>query len=315
MHYGYIGLGNLGGHLAASLLQAGHRVTVYDRNPKLAERHAALGATVAPSVSALAETVDHVFTCLPNPAVSEAVLAGQAARVREVQDVLGRQILLENVSSYAEFAHAPLTEWQFLSAVAEAADCLILLDINNIHVGARNHGYDPLDYLDGVPAARIRQHHLAGHLDLGELVIDTHDHPVADPVWALYAEAVRRYGPVPAMIERDDRIPPLHELLAELAIARDFHETRYAPDGRFYASSGKDGAVKVWDATTMRLVRHLPAPHAGLPVSSVQVSRSGKYLLTGGLDSACRLWDVGTGRQVLAYVRQRLEELRPWQPA
>lgn len=156
---------------------------------------------------------------LPLPYTEEAV-AHVAARVREVQDVLGRQILLENVSSYAEFAYAPLTEWQFLSAVAEAADCLILLDINNIHVGARNHGYDPLEYLDGVPAARIRQHHLAGHLDLGELVIDTHDHPVADPVWALYAEAVRRYGPVPAMIERDDRIPPLAELLAELDHAR-----------------------------------------------------------------------------------------------
>lgn len=156
---------------------------------------------------------------LPLPYTEEAV-AHVAARVREVQDVLGRQILLENVSSYAEFAHAPLTEWQFLSAVAEAADCLILLDINNIYVGARNHGYDPLDYLGGVPAARIRQHHLAGHLDLDELVIDTHDHPVADPVWALYAEAVRRYGPVPTMIERDDRIPPLAELLAELDHAR-----------------------------------------------------------------------------------------------
>lgn len=156
---------------------------------------------------------------LPLPYTEEAV-RHVAARVREVQDVLGRQILLENVSSYAEFAGAALTEWEFLGAVAEAADCLILLDINNIYVGARNHGYDPLDYLAGVPAARIRQHHLAGHLDLDTLVIDTHDHPVADPVWALYAEAVRRYGPVPAMIERDDRIPPLAELLAELDTAR-----------------------------------------------------------------------------------------------
>lgn len=156
---------------------------------------------------------------LPLPYTEEAV-AHVAARVRQVQDVLGRRILLENVSSYAEFAAAPLREWEFLSAVAEAADCDILLDINNIYVSARNHGFDPLAYLDGIPTARVRQHHLAGHTDLGDLVIDTHDAAVCDPVWALYAAAVRRFGPVPTMIERDGNIPPLAELLDELDLAR-----------------------------------------------------------------------------------------------
>jgi hypothetical protein len=107
-----------------------------------------------------------------------------------------------------------------LSAVAQAADCLILLDINNIYVSARNHGFDPLDYLDGVPAQRVWQHHLAGHLDRGDYLIDTHDHPVIEGVWNLYAQAVRRFGVVPAMIERDDNIPALEELLAELEHAR-----------------------------------------------------------------------------------------------
>jgi uncharacterized protein (UPF0276 family) len=156
---------------------------------------------------------------LPLPYTGEAV-RHVAERVQRVQDFLGRRILLENVSSYITYTHSVLTEWEFLSAVAEAADCLILLDINNIFVSARNHDFNPLDYLDGVPAERIWQHHLAGHLDCGDYLIDTHDHPVIDGVWALYAQAVRRFGPVSTMIERDDHIPPLNELLAELDHAR-----------------------------------------------------------------------------------------------
>jgi len=156
---------------------------------------------------------------LPLPYTEEAV-QHVATRVRRVQDYLGRRILLENVSSYVAYTHSALTEWEFLSAVAQAADCLILLDINNIYVSARNHGFDPLDYLDGVPAQRVWQHHLAGHLDRGDYLIDTHDHPVIEGVWNLYAQAVRRFGVVPAMIERDDNIPALEELLAELEHAR-----------------------------------------------------------------------------------------------
>ncbi|WP_029920414.1 MNIO family bufferin maturase [Nevskia soli] len=156
---------------------------------------------------------------MPLPHTEEAV-HHIAARVREVQDFLGRRILLENVSSYVDFAHSTLPEWEFLKSVAEEADCLILLDVNNIYVNSRNHGFDPLTYLRAVPARRVQQIHLAGHSRNGELLIDTHDHPVPEPVWALYAEAVRRFGMVATMVERDDDIPPLKELVAELDRAR-----------------------------------------------------------------------------------------------
>lgn len=160
---------------------------------------------------------------MPLPYTEEA-LAHVVERVSQVQEVLGRRILLENVSSYIRFADAQLTEWEFLSAVAERADCLILLDINNIHVSAHNHGFSPLDYLDGVPAARVQQFHLAGHEQGGPLLIDTHDAPVVDTVWQLYVEAVSRFGRVSTMIERDDHMPPLAELLAELEHARRLAE-------------------------------------------------------------------------------------------
>jgi hypothetical protein len=156
---------------------------------------------------------------MPLPYTEEA-LAHVVERVSRVQDVLGRRILLENVSSYISFADAQLTEWQFLAAVAERADCLILLDINNIHVSAHNHGFSPLAYLDGIPAARVQQFHLAGHEQGGPLLIDTHDAPIIDDVWQLYRQAVRRFGRVSTMIERDDHVPPLAELMAELDYAR-----------------------------------------------------------------------------------------------
>ncbi|MFI4979477.1 MAG: DUF692 domain-containing protein [Nevskiales bacterium] len=156
---------------------------------------------------------------MPLPHTEEAI-HHIAARVREVQDFLGRRILLENVSSYIDFAHSTVPEWEFLKAVAEEADCLILLDVNNIYVNSQNHGFDPLTYLRAVPARRVQQIHLAGHSHNGELLIDTHDHPVPEPVWALYAEAVRRFGNVATMVERDDDIPPLEELVRELDRAR-----------------------------------------------------------------------------------------------
>ena len=156
---------------------------------------------------------------LPLPHTEEAV-HHIAARVREVQDFLGRRILLENVSSYAVFKDSRLAEWDFLKAIAEEADCLLLLDINNIYVNSQNHGFDPLDYLRAIPVSRVQQIHLAGHSRNGALLIDTHDHPVPEGVWELYAAAVRRFGAVATMIERDDRIPPLQELVAELDRAR-----------------------------------------------------------------------------------------------
>ena len=166
---------------------------------------------------------------LPLPYTEEAI-DHVATRVRAVQDFLGRQILLENVSSYVRYADSQLSEWDFLAAVCERADCLILFDVNNVYVSSRNHGFDPRTYIDAVPAARVRQIHLAGHEDHGDYIIDTHDHPVVDPVWALYADALRRFGAVSTMIERDDRIPPLAELVAELDRARRVFRDAGLPD-------------------------------------------------------------------------------------
>ncbi|HYK99850.1 MAG TPA: DUF692 domain-containing protein [Steroidobacteraceae bacterium] len=165
---------------------------------------------------------------LPLPYTREAV-EHVVARVRIVQDVLERRILLENVSSYVSFRESPLTEWQFLAEIAERADCLILLDVNNIYVSAVNHGFDPLEYLNAIPPARVQQIHLAGHEDHGDYLVDTHDHPVRGEVWELYAAAVRRLGPVATMIERDDHIPPLAELCAELDEARATARRALAP--------------------------------------------------------------------------------------
>jgi uncharacterized protein len=156
---------------------------------------------------------------MPLPYTDEA-LQHVAARVRTVQDILGRRILLENVSSYVSFCDSRMSEWEFLRAVAQEADCLILLDVNNIYVSSINHEFDPHDYLAAMPVERVQQIHLAGHQNHGDYLIDTHDHPVPDPVWALYADAVRRFGRVSTMIERDANIPPLAELEEELRCAR-----------------------------------------------------------------------------------------------
>ena len=160
---------------------------------------------------------------MPLPYTEEA-LAHVAARVREVQDTLGRRILLENVSSYTAFHASQMSESEFIAEIARRADCLILLDINNVHVSAHNHGFDARAYFDDIPIERVQQFHLAGHESQGGLIIDTHDAPIVDPVWQLYADALRRFGPVTTMIERDDHIPPLADLLAELAIARGIAE-------------------------------------------------------------------------------------------
>jgi uncharacterized protein len=161
---------------------------------------------------------------LPLPYTEEA-LEHVASRVRAVQDFLGRQILLENVSSYVEFRQSEMTEWDFLSEVARRADCLILLDVNNIYVSAFNHGFDAKRYIDSIPADRVRQIHLAGHSNYGTHIIDTHDAEIIDAVWSLYGYAVHRLGPIATMIERDDHIPPLEELVSELDRARETAST------------------------------------------------------------------------------------------
>ncbi len=151
---------------------------------------------------------------LPLPYTEEA-LAHVAARIRRVQDRLGRQILIENVSSYLTFAHSTLSEWQFLAELCERADCGMLLDVNNIYVSAHNHGFDARDFVAGIPVGRVGQIHLAGHSEKGELLIDTHDHSPPDGVWQVYRLALERFGKVSTLVEWDDHIPPLAEVVAE----------------------------------------------------------------------------------------------------
>jgi len=141
-------------------------------------------------------------------------------QIRQVQDILERRILIENVSSYVSFADSTITEWEFLRTVCEEADCDLLLDVNNIYVSAFNHDFDPLMYLHAIPPERVQQIHLAGHTNNGDHIVDTHDHPIVDPVWGLYRAACEHIGAVDTMIERDDQIPPLPEVLAELGEAR-----------------------------------------------------------------------------------------------
>jgi len=156
---------------------------------------------------------------MPLPYTDEA-LRHVASRIRRVQDQLQRPFLVENVSSYVSYRHSAMSEWDFLAALVEEADCGSLLDVNNVYVSARNHGFDPLAYLRAIPPRRVWQIHLAGHTDNGDHLIDTHDAAIVDPVWALYRQALAHLGPVATMIERDDRIPPLAELLDELGLAR-----------------------------------------------------------------------------------------------
>lgn len=160
---------------------------------------------------------------MPMPYTEEAV-AHVADRIQQVQDFMGQQMLLENVSSYLSYTSSEMTEWEFFREIAERADCRILLDINNIYVSAFNHNFDPYAYLHAMPAERVYQFHLAGHTRQDNIIIDTHDHPIVDPVFELYGAAVRHFGRVSTMIERDDNIPPLAELLVELDHVRQIAE-------------------------------------------------------------------------------------------
>lgn len=156
---------------------------------------------------------------LPLPYTWEA-LDVVCANIGRAQDVLGRAMLIENPSSYLDFLSADMTEWEFLNLMCARTGCGLLLDVNNVFVSASNHGFDPIAYLDGAPHRHVRQIHLAGHSQGEHLLIDTHDRPVSPSVWELYAHILPRLGPVATMIERDDDIPPLGDLLAELGTAR-----------------------------------------------------------------------------------------------
>jgi uncharacterized protein (UPF0276 family) len=161
----------------------------------------------------------HAHDLLPLPYTEEA-LAHVVRRVVAVQERLGRQLLLENVSSYLTYTHSAIPEWEFLGAVAERADCGILLDVNNVYVSAANHGFAAELYLAGLPADRVGQIHLAGHTDMGTYLFDTHDGPVIEPVWDLYRASVRRFGRVSTLVEWDDHVPELEVVCAEAARAR-----------------------------------------------------------------------------------------------
>ena len=173
------------------------------------------------------------MTCCPP--YTEETVNYVAGRIRQVQENPERTIPIENVSSYMAFRSSRLEEWEFLTAVAEEADCGILLDINNIFVSAFNHRFDPLRYIDAVPADRVVQFHLAGHSDHGSYLLDTHDHPIRPEVWALYEHAVRRFGRVPTLIEWDDNIPDFEVLVAAAAEARRRCHLALDPERRYAA--------------------------------------------------------------------------------
>ncbi|RUR27433.1 DUF692 domain-containing protein [Legionella qingyii] len=161
---------------------------------------------------------------LPVPYTREAV-NHIVSRIQQVQDFLGRPILIENVSSYLTYKQSEMSEWEFILEIVKQADCYILLDVNNVYVSSVNHQFNPMDYIFAMPPERVAQIHLAGHSNHGDYIIDTHDAPVIQPVWDLYAATLQRLGPISSMIERDDNMPPFAELLAEINHARRIAES------------------------------------------------------------------------------------------
>ena len=193
---------------------------------------------------------------------TEAAARHLIAQIRRAQDVLQRRLVIENVSSYVAYRSSVTTEWDFLRHVVQEADALLLVDVNNIYVSSVNHGLDPVDFMRAMPGERVQQMHLAGHSYNGDLIIDTHDHPVCDEVWDLFAQACELWGHVPSMIERDDYIPPLAELVAELQRARDIvavhaHDEAPAPAAAQAWQGGSDGA---WLASQDAMAEHVLTP-------------------------------------------------------
>ncbi|MEZ5680607.1 MAG: DUF692 domain-containing protein [Erythrobacter sp.] len=164
---------------------------------------------------------------LPLPLTAEA-LDVVCENIDHAQNALGRAMLFENPSSYLTFEEDEMAEWEFLAEMTRRTGCYLLLDVNNVFVSAHNHGFDACEYIDGLPLDRVRQIHLAGHQP-GEIIVDTHDRAVSDGVWSLFGEVMKRSIDVAVMIERDDAIPPLPNLLDELAIARDLATSHREP--------------------------------------------------------------------------------------
>jgi len=175
-------------------------------------------------------SVDGRYThdLLPMPYTWEAVKL-TAERIRHVQDYLEIPVVVENVSSYAEYHVSEMAEWEFLNEVVESADCGILLDVNNIYVSSQNHSFDPFTYVNAVPADRIAQIHIAGHSKFEKYILDTHDHPVLEPVWQLYARTIQRAGPTATLLEWDDNIPSFEEVHAEALKANRFLQAAAKP--------------------------------------------------------------------------------------
>lgn len=167
---------------------------------------------------------------IPIPFTAES-LAHTAGRVKVVQEFLERPLVLENPSSYVDYAASAMSEWQFLAELAQTADCGLLLDINNVYVSSVNHEFDPLEYLRSLPHERVVQMHLAGHTDMGHYLADTHDRPVAEPVWELYGAAIELTGPVSTLLEWDERLPPFPAILEELRKAERYLARSLAPAG------------------------------------------------------------------------------------
>ena len=157
---------------------------------------------------------------LPVPYNEEAI-DHIVSRVQQVQDTLGREFVLENVSSYVTYNTSEMEEWDFINEIASRSGCKILLDVNNVYVSSRNHGFSAIDFLRAIKPEYVQQFHLAGHSDFGDYVIDTHDHDVPEAVWNLYKDALELFGPVSTLIERDDNIPPFPDLYAEMQRAQE----------------------------------------------------------------------------------------------
>lgn len=169
----------------------------------------------------------HLNDLLPLPYTEEA-LDHFCRRVSQLQEVLGRQILIENVSSYLRYSHSTIPEWQFVAEVAIRTGCGLLFDVNNVYVNAVNHGFEPAEYIAAIPADAVQEIHLAGHDTNGQCLIDTHGTPVIDAVWALYDLTVARMGSKPTLIEWDTDIPPLSTLLTHADKARTIMQEYHA---------------------------------------------------------------------------------------
>jgi len=202
---------------------------------------------------------------LPVP-LNELTLKHVVERVRTVQDILERPLVLENPSSYVTFACSTMTEWEFLSRLADEADCGLLLDVNNVYVSSVNHDFDPVEYVRSVPHERVVQIHLAGHTDCGTHRVDTHDSEVIDPVWQLYRLAHQLTGGVATLLEWDANIPPFPVVHAEVLKAKQYMQEQLAPPAMQCATAGlsTSAAHAVFKQDP---VPH-PAAHAMVEVSS-----------------------------------------------